>query len=94
MAKQKKVKGLEIITDLGHTFGGIVMGTGPGGHTKSVRMCVTVTPHSKVHEKLVITPDCVALNELEGQINKLKKDLDWVLARVRRIRASQLEKDE
>ncbi len=89
MTNDTKEKGLQTIAEPGHTFAGMIIGTGPKQETKTVKMYITVARHSEEHGAIVISDDCATLGALEEQVNKLKKDLDWVHANIQGIRQKQ-----
>ena len=67
------------VAKLGGAFRGVIHPTGPRREYKTVLMYVAVSSSHEAHEdKGLITPDCVTLGELRGQIDKLKDDLEWL----------------
>lgn len=71
------------ISDRAHKFWGVIIPTGPSGQYKSVKMYVALaeSTSSKIDGKIVekiVTTDCATVQELHQQIDKLKKDLDWL----------------
>lgn len=90
MKKRKLPKGLKEVARLGRTFGGLVIPIGVTEKTKTVAMYVTLTQcKSKFPGALMLGSECMTLRELKGQIDNLKKDLDWVYTGMKRIREKQ-----
>jgi len=53
-------------------------------------MYVAVAECSGNHQDVrILTPDCVTLEELRYQVDKLKDDLEWVYERMAKRRTNQ-----
>ena len=75
---------------LGRAFRGVVLPSGPEGSTKTVIMYVAVAESSgNQRDKGILTPECVTLDELRGEIGKLKADLEWLYDSMAKARKSQ-----
>ena len=58
----------------------------PGDPLTPARVRVMIQRHTQDEAgRLFITPECVSLDELEGQINALQDDLDALRARAKRV---------
>lgn len=57
-----------------------------GTDTSPTRTSIVLTQEARDRNgRLHVTPDCVTLDELEGQINALQDDLDEMRRQARRI---------
>ena len=69
-----------------HTLGTFALYIQPGDPLRPARVTIIVQGLTEDDEngRLFITPACVSLEELEGQINALQDSLDLLRARAKR----------
>jgi len=68
-----------------HVFGAFELDITPGTPDNPASIRVALLRYTRAEDgRLLITPDCVSLEELEGQINSLQDELDEIRERARR----------
>ena len=69
-----------------HTPGAFALYIQPGDPLTPARVKIMVQSHfTDSNGRVFITPECLALEEVEGYINALQDDLDQLRDRARRI---------
>jgi hypothetical protein len=68
-----------------HTLGTFALYIQPGDPLTPARVAIMIQEHTTDGDgRVFITPECVSLDELEGQINALQHDLDQLRVRAKR----------
>lgn len=68
-----------------HVFGALELDIRPGTPDSSASVRIALLRYTRGEDgRLLITPECASLEELEGQINSLQDELDEIRERARR----------
>jgi hypothetical protein len=68
-----------------HVFGAFELDIRPGTPDSSASVRIALLRYTRGEDgRLLITPECSSLEELEGQINSLQDELDEIRERARR----------
>ena len=69
-----------------HDTGTFELHVRPGDTAAPARVTIALQRHAEGEGgRLLVTPECATLDEIEGQINALQDDLDELRMRARRI---------